>query len=148
MSVDVETQVTIARPIADVAAFAADPLNATRWYANLVSAALATPPPLAVGSRIAFEAAFLGRTMAYTYEVVDYEPSHRLVMRTAEGPFPMETTYEWTEQGPSETLMRLRNRGAPTGFSRVARPLMAGAIRRANNRDLAALKRLLESDDG
>lgn len=146
MGVDVETQVIIARPLADVAAFAADPANATRWYSNIVSATLVTPPPLSVGSRVAFEAAFLGKTMAYTYEVVEYEPPRRLVMRTAEGPFPMETTYSWAEQGPSATLMRLRNRGEPAGFSRLARPLMSGAIRRANERDLAALKELLESD--
>ena len=42
-----------------------------------------------------FVARFLGRRLAYTYEVVDLVPGERLVMRTADGPFPMETTYTW-----------------------------------------------------
>ena len=61
-----------------------------------------TPPPVAVGSRMDFVAQFLGRGLAYTYEVVELDPKRRLVMRTADGPFPMETTYTWTavEAGP------------------------------------------------
>jgi hypothetical protein len=46
-----------------------------------------------VGSRITFVARFLGKQIEYTYEIVEYEPLERLVMRTHEGPFPMETCY-------------------------------------------------------
>ncbi len=66
-------------------------------------------------------------------------------MRTAEGPFPMETTYEWQDAGPGRTRMALRNRGEPSGFSRLAAPALAAAMRRANRKDLARLKQLLES---
>lgn len=91
-----------------------------------------------------FVARFLGRTLAYTYEVVEYGPQ-RLVMRTAQGPFPMETTYTWQPEGEAGTRMTLRNRGEPAGFSRVAAPAMAAAMRRTNGKDLARLKQLLES---
>jgi hypothetical protein len=40
--------------------------------------------------------------------------------------------------------MTLRNRGEPAGFSRLAGPLMAGAMRRANRKDLQRLKAILE----
>jgi hypothetical protein len=40
--------------------------------------------------------------------------------------------------------MTLRNHGEPSGFSRVAAPLMASAMRRANQKDLERLKSLLE----
>jgi hypothetical protein len=144
VSVDVVTETEIARPRAEVAAFAADPDNATRWYENIQSVTWETSPPLAVGSRIAFVARFLGRALSYTYEVREHVPGERFVMATSEGPFPMETTYEWrdTEGG---TLMRLRNRGAPSGFANVAAPLMARAMRRANRKDLATLKEILEA---
>jgi hypothetical protein len=43
--------------------------------------------------------------------------------------------------------MSLRNRGNPSGFARITEPVMAAAVRRGNQKDLARLKRLLESRD-
>ena len=94
-----------------------------------------------------FEAHFLGRRLVYTYEIVEFVPGQRLVMRTADGPFPMETTYTW-EPFDEGTRMTLRNRGEPTGFARVAAPVMDRTIRRATSKDLARLKSILESAEG
>jgi hypothetical protein len=66
-------------------------------------------------------------------------------MSTAEGPFPMETTYLWDDAPNGATRMRLRNRGEPSGFSSLAAPLVAAAMRRANRKDLRRLKAILES---
>src|SRR3954453_9854467 len=147
MTVDVLTEIEIDAPADRVAAYAADPTNAPEWYANIKAVEWKTSPPIAVGSRMAFVAHFLGRRLAYTYEIVELVPGRRLVMRTAEGPFPMETTYAWQPHGARGTRMTLRNRGEPAGFGRVAAPVIAAAMRRANRQDLAALKRLLEGGD-
>src|SRR4051812_42690220 len=144
MSVDITTEITIARPVDIVAAYAADPSHAPEWYANIESIEWKTDPPARVGTRVAFVAKFLGRRLAYTYELVELVPNTRLVMRTADGPFPMETTYEWRTDGDG-THMTLRNRGEPSGFSKVMAPFMGPAMRRANRNDLAALKRMLEA---
>ncbi|MEV2276830.1 SRPBCC family protein [Nocardiopsis sp. NPDC049922] len=146
--VDVLTETVIDRPRETVAAYAADPGNAPEWYANIESVEWRSPPPVAVGSRLAFVAHFLGRRLAYTYEVVELVPGERLVMRTAQGPFPMETTYTWAPEGADRTRMTLRNRGEPSGFAKVTAPVMAAAMRRANTRDLARLKELLERRGG
>ncbi len=143
MAVDVQVEISIARPREVVAAFAGDPSNAPRWYANIKSVAWVTAPPVALGSRVTFVAQFLGQRLEYTYEVVDLVPGGRLVMRTAEGPFPMETTYTWASRGEG-THMTLRNRGEPEGFSRVMAPMMAVAMRRATSKDLLRLKAVLE----
>jgi hypothetical protein len=145
MGIDVETEITIARPRAEVAAYASEPDNATEWYANIESAEWQTPRPLAVGSRFAFVAHFLRRRLSYTYEVKELVLGERFVMATSEGPVAMETTYTWADADDGATSMRLRNRGEPSGFSRAVAPLMAPAVRRANRKDLAQLKRILES---
>ena len=144
MPVDVLTETLIDRPVAVVAAFAGDPTHAPEWYANIKSVEWETPPPFAVGSRMAFVAHFLGRRLAYTYEVRELVPNERLVMSTSEGPFPMETTYTWSDEG-GKTRMTLRNRGEPSGFAGVVAPIMAMMMRRANQADIAKLKALLES---
>jgi polyketide cyclase/dehydrase/lipid transport protein len=114
---------------------------------NIKSVEWKTRPPLRVGSKVAFVADFLGRRIAYTYEIVEFVPGRRLVMRTAEGPFPMETTYTWESAGSDATRMTLRNRGTPAGFSRLFAPFMATAMRRANRKDLVALQTLLERNE-
>lgn len=144
MAVDVRSEIEIRRPRSEVAAYAADPDNAPEWYENIEAVEWETEPPLAEGSRLAFVARFLGRRLAYTYEIRELVSGERLVMATAEGPFPMETTYEWSDAGVDRTRMTLRNRGKPSAFGAVAGPLMAAAVRRANAKDLARLKQLLE----
>jgi uncharacterized protein YndB with AHSA1/START domain len=144
MAVDVLTEIVIARPRHEVAAYAADPANAPAWYENIERVEWQTEPVLGIGSRIAFVARFLGRQLSYTYEVSELEPDERLVMRTADGPFPMETTYTWSDAATGGTTMTLRNRGRPSGFSQVGAPMLAAAMRRANRKDLARLKQILE----
>lgn len=145
MTVDVQTEIVISRPVELVARYAVDPTSAPQWYANIDSVECNTPPPAGVGSRMAFVARFLGRRLAYTYEIVELVADTRLVMRTAQGPFPMETSYTWSSLDSGATRMTLRNRGEPAGFAAITAPVMAAAMRRANRNDLARLKRLLEA---
>lgn len=145
MPVDVLTSIEIDRPREVVASYAGDPTNAPEWYANIRSIEWETEPPVRVGARMQFVAAFLGKRLAYTYEVRELVPGERLVMSTSEGPFPMETTYEWSDAGEGRTRMTLRNRGEPSGFARITGPVMERAMRRANEKDLRRLKEILES---
>jgi uncharacterized membrane protein len=144
--VEVTTAIEIARPRQVVAAYAADPDHVRDWYTNIDRVTWQTEKPLIIGTRLAFVAHFLGRTLSYTYEVTDFVPGERLVMATAEGSFPMETTYTWTDLPGERTHMTLRNRGTPSGFASFTAPVMTAAMRRANRKDLAKLKVLLERD--
>lgn len=145
--VHVSTEAIIRRPVSEVAAFACDPGNATAWYANIKSVEWRTPRPLQVGSKIAFTAHFLGKKLAYTYEVVEWIPGEKFVMRTADGRFTMETTYQWESISERETRMILKNKGTTSGFSAILAPFMEMAMKSANQKDLVRLKRLLEADD-
>lgn len=145
VAVDVRTEIEIERPRDVVAAFAADPDNATRWYANIKRVTWKSPRPLAVGTQVEFAAEFLGRRLVYTYAVEEWLPGERFVMATAEGPFPMRTTYAWRDAPGGGTTMELRNQGEPSGFKSIVAPLMRLAMKRENRKDLRRLKGLLES---
>lgn len=144
MDVDVTMEADIRRPREEVATFASDPLNVPRWYANIRAVEVLTDGPLAVGSRMRFVARFLGRTIEYTYEVAELVPGERLVMTTASGPFPMTTTYTFTDLPTGSTRMGLRNHGSPSGFGALAAPVLARAMERAVTKDLRRLTGLLE----
>jgi uncharacterized protein YndB with AHSA1/START domain len=144
VAVDVLCELTIPRPRAEVAAYAADPDNTTSWYSNIQAVEWQTPRPLTVGSRLSFVARFLGRRLSYTYEIRELVPGERLVMSTDQGPFPMETSYIWQDAGTGATRMTLRNRGEPSGFGKVAAPVMARAMRRAMTKDLERLSAILQ----
>lgn len=143
--VNVFTEIIIDKPVSMVAEYAANPDNAPEWYVNIKAADWKSPKPMAVGSHIAFKAKFLGKELAYTYEISEYIPGQKLVMKTAEGPFPMETTYTWKPSAENQTRMTLRNAGQPKGFSRIFAPLMATMMKRANRKDLKNIKRILEA---
>lgn len=142
-SVDVVVSETIRRPVDVVADYTSDPSHAPQWYANISEVEWRTQPPVQVGSEVAFVAHFLGRELRYTYEIVEHTP-RSLVMRTAQGPFPMQTSYRYDPLPDGATRVTLRNRGTPSGFSRLAAPLMGIAMRRATSKDLRALKDVLE----
>lgn len=145
LNVDVVSEIIIRRPREQVAAYSGNPENAPAWYVNIKEVEWKSAPAVTVGSRIAFVADFLGRRLAYTYEIMDLQPGQRMVMSTKEGPFPMETTYTWEDAADGATRMSLRNRGAPSGFSGIIAPVLAAGMRRANRQDLARLKKLLEA---
>ncbi len=144
--VDVSTEIVIGAPKEKVSAYAADPGNAPHWYKNIKSVEWKTQKPLVIGSRIAFKAKFLGKELAYIYEIEKYIPGELLVMRTSEGPFPMETTYQWKAVDANTSSMILRNAGQPSGFSKLFAPFMEIAMRRANKKDLKLLKSIIENN--
>lgn len=144
-SVDVNTEILISATCKKVAEFSSDPDNAPDWYVNIKSVEWKAPKPLQIGSHIAFKARFLGRQLSYVYEIAEWLPHEKLVMRTTDGPFPMETTYTWQAIDESTTRMTLRNRGNPSGFSKLFASFMSFMVKKANRKDLLRLKNILEN---
>ncbi|MGB3187680.1 MAG: SRPBCC family protein [Ornithinimicrobium sp.] len=144
-TLDVRVTEIVRRPLEVVADYASDPSHAPEWYANISEVVWQTARPLHVGTEVAFVARFLGRELRYTYAIAEYTHDS-LVMRTAHGPFPMETSYRYESMADGSTRVTLRNRGTPSGFWRLVAPFVRIAMRRATSKDLAALKNILERD--
>jgi uncharacterized membrane protein len=143
--VDISTEIVIDRPRAEVAAFAADPDNATAWYEHVKRVVWRTRKPLAVGTRVGFLVESLGRQLEFVYEITALVPGERLVMRSMEGRFPMETTYAWRDEPGGSTRMVLNNHAEPRGVGRLSATLLRSSMRRSNAKDLDRLKAVLES---
>lgn len=137
MTDDVLTTIEIDRPRSEVADYVSDPENATAWYENIKRAEWKSPKPLSAGSEIAFEAEFMDQKLEYTYQVTEYVPGESLVMSSTSGPFPMETSYRFSETPSGGTKVELRNAAQD--------PDMASAIEIENRKDLARLKSILEN---
>ena len=144
MHVRVTSAIVIDRPRSEVAAFATDPSRAREWYSDVRDVRW-NRKPVAVGSRLAFVAAFLGREADYVYEVTEIVPDERFVMSRAEGPFPMETAYAWEDTSGGGTRMTMQNSGHPSGLALLLVPFLRSAMRRAGRKDLHRLKSILES---
>ena len=108
MTVDVLSEIVMQRPREEVARYASNPDHTPAWYVNIQTVEWKTPPPVTAGAQVAFVAHFLGRRMAYTYEIVELVPGERMVMGTAQVPFPMETTYTWHSTPDGGTRMAAR----------------------------------------
>lgn len=87
-----------------------------------------------------FVAQCLGRRLAYTYEVVVLTPASGSSCAPNNAHSPWRRRNSGSPVGYA-TRMTLRNRGGPSGFSRLAAPFMASAVRRANRKDLAGSRR-------
>jgi len=146
MALDVQVETVISRPREEVAAYLFDWRNDTKWIGGIKEAHVVAggDGDFGVGSQVARVAKFLGKRIEYVNEVVELEPARRLAMRSVKGPFPMRVTYE-VEDGGASTRVRLRNEGDAARAYRFAAPLLAIAVRRATQRDLGRLKRILES---
>ncbi len=144
MHVRVSSAIEIERPRSEVAAFAIDPARACEWYGD-VKHVKWNGQPVAVGSRLAFVAAFLGKESDYIYEVTELVPGERYAMTRAEGPFPMETVFWWEDVGEGGTRMTLQSSGQPTGLSLLLAPLLRSSMKRSGRKDLARLKTILEA---
>ena len=142
--VDVQTEIIIDKPVHIVAEYAMNPDHAPEWYVNIKSSEWRTVKPLEIGSQIAFKAKFLGRELSYVYEITELIPGQKLVMKTADGPFPMETTYTFEAISNNTTKMKLRNSGDPSGFSRLFSPFMKMMMKKANKKDLEKIKEIIE----
>jgi uncharacterized membrane protein len=145
LALDVQVETVVARPRAEVAAYLFDWRNDTEWIGGISEARRVGDGAFGVGAHVARVARFLGMRIEYVNEVVELEPESRLAMRSVKGPFPMRVTYELDDAGAAGTRVRLRNEGGPSRAYGLVWPLLSRAVRRATQRDLDRLKRIIES---
>jgi uncharacterized membrane protein len=141
--IDVSAETRISRPRPDVAGYVTDPANDPSWIGGIREARLLGDQPVAVGSRVARVASFLGRRIEYVNEVTELEPDRKLEMESVAGPFPMQISYEFADDGDA-TVVRTHVRGDASGFFKLAAPMLRRSVQRNIDRDVQRLREILE----
>lgn len=141
---DVRVATRIDRSPTDVFDYISDPHNDPKWISGIVSAEPLTGLPVTTGSRIKRIAKFLGKSIEYVLEVVDFNPNQLIGMRSVQAPFPMEVDYRLTQAGTA-TEFEIRIGGEAGGFYKIAGPLMRLQVKRSVAKDLANLTKILEN---
>lgn len=147
MAIDVTARTVVARPRDEVATFVIDHRHDPVWIGGISESELLGDGVISEGSRVRRVASFLGRRIEYVNEVVRLEPGSVLEMRSVHSPFPMHITYRFADV-PGGTEATVRVEGEPGGLYRLGAPMLKRAVQRSIDRDVAALKRTLESADG
>jgi hypothetical protein len=100
-----------------------------------------------VGTTFRNTSKFLGRRIESTYEVTENEPPHKQCVRVTSGPIPGSGCYLFEPAVGDSTRFTQNFETEVGGFFRLAEPLVARAIRRQMEADMATLKDLLESSE-
>ncbi|MDH3539928.1 MAG: SRPBCC family protein [Acidimicrobiia bacterium] len=138
--------VHISRSAGDVFAVIADVSKNTRWSLSAVEGRQTSPGPVGVGTTAREVSTFLGRRIEVDSEVTEFIVDQRLAYRTNGGPFPFSGSFDVTAEGDGARLAATFEATPAGGFAFLG-PLFARLVRRALQRDLARLKRLMDGGE-
>jgi uncharacterized protein YndB with AHSA1/START domain len=133
------TSVRIARPIHEVFAFVADPLQLPRWNSAVQSVRSTSARTGKIGSTYAMERKLPSGRAANELEILELQPSTTFAIRTTSGPTPFLYRYRFTTDGPA-TVIDLDATVELAGPTALLAPLAARAIKRGVDTNLATLK--------
>jgi len=144
MAIREELSVVIERPVEEVFAFATDPNKDALWQSTTLDTEQTSGGAVDVGTTLRSTAKFLGRRIETTMEVTENEPPRRQCVRVTSGPIPGSGCYLF-EPAEGGTRFTQKFDAEVGGFFKLAEPLVARAIRRQIDADMATLKDLLEA---
>lgn len=143
--IEVRADIDIDREPAEVFAFMADMANNPEWQKGMRRCTWTSEPPLRLGSTYDQEAAFLGRSIVSSFEVVEFTEGERIRIRTTGGTMPIDVTRTVSANTDSGSRVNAIVRGEPKGVFRIAGPIVRALVGASVRRDYRQLKRLLEA---
>lgn len=144
MALDFTHSVDIDCSAAVAFAYIADFENNPAWQSGMRACRWTSARRQEVGATYVQEARFLGRPIETSFRVTEYEPGRAIAIESTVSTFPIQVTRSVEPLGDARCRVTARVRGQPTGVLK----LLAGLARRSVRKGYAALKALLERDDG
>jgi carbon monoxide dehydrogenase subunit G len=140
----INKSVVINRRLEDVFEYVARGENWSEWATELVESRKTSEGPLGVGTTFVHVAQMLGQRIENGYEVSEYEPNRKITLKAISGPIPA-TAAVAVESVNGGTRVTLSATGEAAGFFKLGEPLIARALDRQQDANLATLKDLLEA---
>ncbi|MEA4909579.1 MAG: hypothetical protein GYA17_09425 [Chloroflexi bacterium] len=139
-----ETSILIDRPMADVAAFLADPLNLPRWQSMVLDIQPTSAGPLGAGSTFATTSEVMGRRLEGRLQISHYDLPEQLGFSVTSGPMSVHIDLRLKPAG-SGVKLGVHAQGEPGGALKLAGPMLERQVRSQMEANLARLKTVLES---
>lgn len=136
----------IARPAAEVFAYFSDASNNPKWQEGMISCEWTSDPPIGVGSTYDQRARFMGRDVASSFVVTDYEPGRLIAIETTKSTFPIRVvrTVEPIDENTSRVSAHISG-GPENWLIRLVGPMVQSRAQKSVDADYDRLVRLLES---
>lgn len=143
--IKMEQSIVINRPREEVFAFLVNPANETQWQADLVDSKFTSSGDIGIGTKGRDLRQFMGKQIETTWEVTEYQPSHKMAFRIIKGPIPFQASYAF-ESVHGGTKLSFKAWAETKGVSKLFDPLVNRMGQKQYERDLATLKAVLETD--
>ncbi len=138
------TDVRIDRPIEQVFAYVAEPLNFPRWNSAVQAVRKTSAGQTGVGSAYSIERGLPTGRAVNELEIVASEPPRTFAIRTTAGPTPFLYRYEFSAEN-GETVMKLDAQIELPGAGAFVPPLARRLVKKGVAENFATLKQILEA---
>lgn len=138
--------IVIKRPIEDVFKVLTNVENTATWFPANLEEHWTSPPPHGVGSTRHATVTMLGRRTENDAVATVFDPPHRAAMQGTSPNAPFLTTLTFQDE-PGGTRVQVETGFTFRGGQRVIAPLFVGWFRRAWDRGLENLKRMMEAGE-
>ncbi len=143
---NLESTVTIERPVEAVFAFLANMQNVTLWT-PVKEVHQVSEGPMGVKSMFALIVNTMGQKIELMVVVTAYEPPHTLAFKVSTGPLPLENTFTLT---PSDEATQLTAHvdGDPSKLDKMIRSFINALAQKQMDGMMKNLKKAAEQEHG
>ncbi len=146
LKMNVKQSIFINRATEEIFAYVSDIENLVDWSSAIISTRKISPGEIHVGATVQSTIRFLGKWLDITFEIVEYEPSRYLTLKSIAGVTPCLFCYQFEPAEGGGTIVSLGTIIHLTGvILDLTEPVVTSVIRRQQEHDLLTLKAILEA---
>ena len=136
--------VVVQRPIDEVFAYLVNSEHDAEWEEGVVEVRKTSEGPWGLGTTFVYVTQFMGRRIEEPGKITECQPNERFSFSTGSGGVRVDGTFTF-EPSDGGTKVTYSGEAELGGLFKIARPLLAGQIKRQTETNMAKLKTVLEA---